>query len=476
MHTTSMTARFTQAAMTLLTHRFLMLGIAVLCVPVGVAMVIAATNNTSQGAPSEMAIFLVIMPAMFGAMVAAQHGKWLFVHPRARLTPGYAAPHVGLLAGLLLGCAVLTPLVSALALRASPVGLLAYGLAAAASMLWTVQSMSFALGMANTGLVVSMIYGPTRDFWLDRGGDDQALFTVILVAGAFGVALWLRRLTAAREGDRDYALMASDQSSGSRFEKSEARRAMARQLAAGGVNSRMIDGWLNRLPTGAQPGGGLPVVARLRLLPYGSTPVPPAVRAVFITVMVAMIISVQLAVLDYAGSRRNGVILLTPAMGWLIGLVQSCMLLAQRRPRMQQELLWPLTRRDYISGLSQTAWRDLAYSAVGSLLLVAGLAALFLPSYLTPAKVTAALAITVAVSPAVHAAALRLALVQNALWRMLQLIMVLYLVAGVAACCFALNDYYGLPACLAACVAVALAGVYLDRRATRAWMNAELGK
>lgn len=433
-----------------------------------------ASDNMQGGV---MGMNSLALPLMIGGLLLAMQAKYQFVHPRARLTPGFATPHIVVLIVLLLCLVMLYPMVASWHLHYAPLGALAFSALFVALVVWQIQVMSGLLSLASLALFFSYFQPTIAAFWVaDAPGLALPRIAVFLV-GLVGIGAWLWRLTIMREQDGDYLVpVQSGFSQQSRMEKSEARQLISRWISRNPLQRLAVDSWHDRLAT-------LPPQSeadRPRLLRYGMWMVPMPLMAVQMLVMIVVIALVQFLMFNSMKTGEGGIQPGPMVLGQLaiLSLVTpfiGCHMLATRRTRLGQDLLLPLTREALIDGFRRQLVAMLLWTLGPAAIGAAVAAPLIAPDVITLDKVFAAVATGIAIQPLMLALSLRLALIQSGLKRMFGMVLVLYLLMGIAVVSFSTftKAGYGWGALI---VVMTLAlGIWSLKWARRAWLNAEFG-
>src|SRR5262245_26371608 len=106
--------RIRQVGTTYLTHRWVIAGIvAWLVLVVAPQIILGAWSSQPPQSLVPMADMIVGMPMLFLSIMLVPQAKAQFASPRATLVPGFARPHILVLAGILLSMLGIFPLVVA---------------------------------------------------------------------------------------------------------------------------------------------------------------------------------------------------------------------------------------------------------------------------------------------------------------------------------------------------------------------------
>jgi len=422
---------------------------------------------------------LIGMPVMASSFWVCTTAKWQFVNPRARLLPRFATPHLAVNLALLLAALVLWPAIVAMQTAASVTGCVAYAMLLAGGVLWGMHTFRQSLMLATMATMFAPAAPQLLPFW--TGPDAQLppwemLRLATLCVGGIAVAAWLWRLTAMTEEHDDYLIPAIGATGSSRMEKSEFRRNIARQLSRGKLGGWFTDIWHNRIPR-------LPVATlpqRKKLLRYGFLNLPPIVTGIFFTLPVFVVLVAAYAWLAQRGiggdPEHLGQMVLFQAL--IFGLMPSiilCQALAGRQPRLQQELMLPLTRPQFVGGLFQQMGRELVLQWILIVCLVLAVAANYVPHAITYTRVVIMpVAIAVGISLCFGLLS-RFALTKSAVVKILIMLGGMYAGMLAGGGVFAVAEFLGIGLGLAAGAAMLAVSAWTVRWAYRYWLTAELG-
>ena len=442
---------------------------------VGVAYLLGMGIGLSQ---SPVSIHPPLFVGLLGGVVlvvavwVTGTAKWQFVHPRARMTPGFSGPHLGAAAAWLAVGTIVYPLSLSLVLTASVPALLAYSLAVGALQVWGMHANRMLISPLTIALFMAPNVPQTAPFWTDN---TPTLFTAqcgLIAVSLLALAAWLWRLPRLTEESGDYLIPAHAQSGkASRMEKSEARRNMARHFSRSGFFLSVSDRWHDPLARHQASS----TAQRQRLLRYGFSAAPIAVRSLGVLLMLLLITGTNAAV---SGNDSPLGLVISGIMVLFLGASLTSSRMAMRQPRMQTELLLPLSRADWVTGLFRVCARDtVALTAVAGGALAAWIF-LLAPAATDTINARQALAFTAAALAALvagFATSMQAGLITSGIKRATVLMLGLYAVivaCGVSAgLSFWASPVYG----LAVAAALLVAGLLLLRRAHRNWLNAELG-
>lgn len=310
-----------------------------------------AMAGPKRGTPdgAHPMLFLVGMPMFLLLPLLVGQAKMQFAHSRARLLPRFMPAHVAVLAGILLLLFVVFPSMLAIVAGFEPLGLLALAVAIGASAMWGSQINRFAPMLLALIAFYSLMTRPGLDWWVLRAADHLPVLGVIFVVGAAAVCAWLWRICHMHEEAADYqnvyALMLARRTGS---EAVEQRRIVATQLGRNQLTSRISDWWHERL--GGYYGGS--PAGLVRVLRYGFGANPVEVQGLFFATLIVTvgIFFNQFSFLAQAGASFGAIFFMAQFAILLPGQIGG-ELMAQRRPRIANEMLLPLSRSQLIGGL-----------------------------------------------------------------------------------------------------------------------------
>jgi hypothetical protein len=338
-----------QVLLTYATRRslWLVLAFGLLCVGPSAALAIVPDHAPGERAPFMM--FSIGFATGVVGWILVTQAKWQFCDQRARLLPGFAGPHVAVLLAIAVVGLGLYPWALG-AMGGAPLGIVACAIGIGSCFIWSTHGSHWLLGALAIVQYFSLMFHQGREFWTSTR--FAPLHAAILVAGWIALVAWLRRLTAMREEDDDFLVpMQAQQGSATRMERSHSGRVVARALVRSAWQRLLSDWWHDRLANIR----ATTVRGRQWLLRYGFTPTPmefPAIMmgAMFFIMFYMMSRSGMFSAKG-AGVPSYNIMMIMPAMA-------TGGMLAMRRARMSQELLLPLTRRQYIDGVLAAAARS----------------------------------------------------------------------------------------------------------------------
>lgn len=434
-------------------------------------------SSTSRG------LFLLTnllgLPAIAAATWACSTAKWQFVNPRARLLPRFAAPHLASTTCVLLAAVALWPAIVAVQTSLSISGCVAYSMVLAALAIWGMHTFRQSLMFAGIAVMFAPAVGQLAPFWTGENLGSTPWHLVRLGFLGLGILLtaaWLWRLTAMTEEHDDYIIPAFGAAGQSRMEKSEFRRNVARQLSRGKIGGLLTDIWHNRIPH-------LPTATlseKLRLLRYGFLNLPPLVIGM---VFILPLFIAFLGVYSWFVTHGEGVnldnlsemILFQSMIFGLMPSIMLCQSLAARQPRLQQELMLPLSRQQFVGGLFSTLRRELVIQWGLFLCIVLAITLQFSPNSITYTRLLILpLAIGVGITLSFGLLS-RYALAKSPLAKIVIMLVALYAAIAAAAAVYAVAEFVHLAAGLAIGVVLLAVAAATVRWAYRHWLTAELG-
>jgi len=447
-------------ALTYLTWRWIWFVIAI------TALFVMPTILSEESAPIALG-----MPSMMGLIWIAGVVKWQFVNPRARLLPGYTAPHLGLFAGILLVLFVINPLAVAAIHNMNAWGLLSFALLLAGCVLMAILLGRGPYMFVAIAIFFSSMNEHTRTFWFENASQYAALHVLLTLVGGRSIGYCLWYLTHLTEEMDEYQILPMGSVQVSRVERAEQRKLLGNQIKKQWLVARVTDRWLDRKFTSRTPTGALRNLAE-----YGLARTPSVVVALFAAVAFTLY-AVALMNFGLAGNRSGEH---PPVMLFLFAMaippMGAGMVLLQHRTRMGQELLRPASRTDYVDGLlgaiqNRSAWLWAALHV--SLPVVALATDTWPPDMAISVPIAFAL-----LSLATQVSAFGLCL-HTSLWNsMFGYIISMYAVAGLQMGTLALwrssGTAAGWPAVLLLALVHLAAGAGLITWARRRWLDAEL--
>jgi hypothetical protein len=426
----------------------------------------------SRSIPPIMICNVLGLPIMGISFWVTSVAKWQFVNPRARLLPGFAAPHLAIIMAWFFVGYGLIPLVTGVfspGIAALPA--LAYGVLCGSMFVWAMHTgrpFPMFLGLA---AYFSPAIPSLGAFW--SGGTPILLLIQIslIIVGLIALGAWLRELSRLTEDSEAYIIPTTAQSgSASRMEKSEARRNLATQISRSWLTTRVIDWWVDPLKARRARS----VRERQKLLRFGQSGTPAWLRSLWILAIMIAVIG-----FNYLFTRQSvssvPIIVPTALVFSFVAPSITAQLLAMQRPRMSTELLWPLTRREYIDGLFRNVARDTIVFWCIIIGIVLVLVAVLDAEYLWLDWAPAALVGTFAGLTVTYGVSMFAALIESGITRTLLLLLGFYAQMGLLAMAGLAYVYVGAVVGYAILVLVGCTGVVIIRHSHARWMRAELG-
>ena len=218
-----------------------------------------------------MSLFAAVPPCVAAFVVAIQ-AKLQFAHPRARLMPGFALPHLALPAlGLLLGALAIPMLVSYHACG-NVLPIASWASCLAASLVWTLYLNSGLTAFLTLGIGYSGAWPRSAVLWGLSGETaivQSAWVLCLLLAAAWAaITLWLARLYCLHEQMDEYEarIHVANWERGARTARLEGRQiGVLQRKPAWRFTSWYIDAWHDRI----QPHHPQGMPAGLFLYRYG---------------------------------------------------------------------------------------------------------------------------------------------------------------------------------------------------------------
>jgi len=464
-----------QVALTYLTQRWLLLlpGLILLTTIVAYATILAG----GKGAEHLQMTLGLSFPIVMGFIWLASIAKWQFANPRARLLPGFAGPHLGVLGAVFFLILLANPFCLAWARGLSTLGVLAYALLLGGCALWGMQPGRGILILPAMTIFFSCMTDAGMQFWFAVPNQFAGLHGVMAAAGGAMVVGWLWRLSRLNEEMDDYQIIPLGMPEGySRLERAEQRKLLGRVSARRNLMQALADRWHDRLHhLSAGP------KSRSRLLQYGFghlSGVAQALIAGLGFVAYGMVLS-QLTLMQ--GGRTGplfGFVGIAIQMASVIPAFTAGTLMMTRLPRMFQELLRPATRAEYLDRLflalaKQSGWLWLAL-LIGSLAMVVSTGAF--PEENLPSLVGSYALISLAAQVPTFGFSLWLAR-KGSMWRIILGLYAAMLFHGlVLGAWWVGRKHFGDPIIvLIATVMLLVVGTKMVAWARRAWLRTELG-
>ncbi len=414
---------------------------------------------------------LVQIPCLMAGFLVVQ-AKSQFAHPRAVLLPEFAGPHLFVLVLLLVVGLVFWPILVGGGLGLRAINLMAFGVTVAALSLWGMHRNNW-FGIVAIGIFLSGVFPWQGNWWFREAQPHQTVHVLILLAGWPAIIAWLWRLTQLREEADDYQLVFYVGRGKTGGESSERRRLIARAIARQRLLAWLGDRWHARLPKlHAENRSSL-----AHILQYGFGAAPPVYSAVMgsammIAVSVAWLWGYHAVVADKI--PINGIwfyfLLYTSLPGNLAGLA-----LAERRPRISAELLFPLTRPRLIDALLLASARNTVVFWLAMNIGLLMVARWMLGSQFTLAAASVYLLLSIAIGAAGFGAGIRTSLWDSLMQRLVAAGIGGCLGMGALALWWSLRGSVGDGPFVGLALAIAAIGAWLTHKGRQAWLSFELG-
>jgi hypothetical protein len=468
-----MAEQMKHVAITYLTHRWVMAGIAAWVVLIaGPQLVAPVVTGMAPSDALPMLMGVLSMPIFFLSIMLVPQVKAQFAHPRARLVPRFALPHLAVIVGLLVALLVLYPLIVAVCLRLDAIGVVVLSFAIAAPGVLGLHFNRFSGMLVSIGVFYSTISSAGATWWILEADSHRTIHAAILLAAVATLALWLWRLCHLWEEHDDYQTTVhwpTARKSG--VEVSEQRRILADHFRRHKTLSWLNDAWHARL--GGFHRRTLTGIARLLRYGFGA---PVEIQAVW---MSGMFFAITLFIAEFGfGGQSNtgfGAIQMYLIMAAMFPGMMAGEQLAQRRPRIAVELTLPLSRTRLVDGLfAATAWNATVFwfgMAAGLLLAAWRL----LGQQFTGSTIAMLLLMTASGALAMVGVSLRVSVWPSRIKRLAVMMAAMFAIAmPILVWTYGRANVGDAPFVLVAAILVAIGAAFITR-ARRAWLNLELG-
>jgi hypothetical protein len=466
-----------QVGMTYLTHRWTTIGIvAWLLLIVIPLLTLGWLMDHPRKSLASAAVMWVCLPLWFLSLAIVPQAKAQFGHARAVLMPGFAAPHLTVLVGALLVFGVIVPLLWASSLRLDPLGICALTAAIAAPAIWSAHTSGVLVMLVALATFYSAFSQAGVEWWLHGASSNRAIHATILVGCWFAIIAWLWRLVRLREEMSDYQSTIQWRAARkSGVEVPEQRRIVAEQYRRNMLASWVSDAWLARMPKYHHH--RLPQIVTLLRYGFGQ---PAELQAVL---MAAMFFAISLFLYEFGfipKSADYGPLMFYMQMTMMFPGTLAMEALAQRRPRIAAEFVFPITRRRLVDGLLLAAAWNAAVMWVTMNLGLLLLAWHILGEQFSPLVAVAMLVMTGCTTFVALGIGFRVALWESNLKRLAALIGTIFVLVAVLTVWWKLFEKSGdqggfYVASAIATPALVAIGVFFIARARRAWRLFELG-
>lgn len=370
-----------QVGIAYVSRRWIVVG---LLAGVGVS-ILAVLNHDQEQRFSTPPLFLaaaflqVIFALCFVAMA-----KSFFAHPRARLFPGFAAPHIIVLAIPLFGGMAIYPLITAWVDPERTLGLAAVCSVMGCCAIWGLYQNRLLLRTLPMVVFISMITPGVSEVWFGTDINHKVIQAVLLAAGTGGLLAWLWRLPYISEELRVYQPTPWDL--GLVTKKAgqyKGVRLSSQHLTRLSWLACFVDRWHDRIDRYPRP-----LQQRIAwLLRYGFGGLSGGfVVALSIAIIAGFLLLFAAIGLMASGTRPQNFTLLKLAGGlilaWLALWLPTSMAagrMATRWPLLGYELMRPVARGQLFNGLLRALARDTAMLWI-SLHVMIGLGLFTIPS------------------------------------------------------------------------------------------------
>jgi len=304
-----------------------------------------------------MALMFLGVSIQFAVAYMVGQAKMQFAHSRACVTPSFLPAHLAVLCAIVVTLMVLCPLAVASFTQLEPLPLIAFALAVGVPCLWGVQLNRLSLYLISLAIFLSSSFTDWGfNWWVVDASQHRAEHSLIILAGALLIAAWFWRISRLTEEMDDYEnifQMFLARRAGA--ETIEQRRIIGAQVQRSSIMGWVGDRWHGRL--GGYHGGRQAGLARL--LNYGFGPAPALVQGLFMgAVFLPLYFFMQTSlVADTDGSDMFPVLMIPFLFTVFISGQMAGESVAQRRPRIANEMLFPLQRAQLIDGLFSAAKR-----------------------------------------------------------------------------------------------------------------------
>lgn len=358
-HCDNLRRQIKQVLLTYFTHRvWWWLGGLACLASIPWLMVLFSSGHSHRPNDFNGAYLIIGIPQFTLLMFLVGQAKTQFAHSRARLVPGFMPAHLLALGAILVATYWLFPLLLTRSLGVSLLGLMAFSLAMGAPALWGAQLNRFSLSFVSLAVSYTIFAEWGQRFWIVDAPIYRNVHLAIVLMGIVAVSAWLWRLSHLTEEDEDYLnVMHPMLARRTGSEAVEQRRVVATMVRRNWLMSHVSDWWYGRIK--GYYGGSPSDLARL--LRYGSSAVPAEVNGLFFVLMaVCMVIVFKQFDFFPQNAATFGSAFFLIQFGVLMPATIAGEQMAQRRPRIANELLLPLSRTQLIDGLFAVSIRTSA--------------------------------------------------------------------------------------------------------------------
>lgn len=355
-HSATLPRQIKQVCMTYITQRYLWLGVAfsaLIIVPNIIALL-----GPRHGRPDATGalLFVIGMPQLIVLPFLVGLAKSQLAHSRARLLPRLFPAHLVVLGVILATFLVLLPFAAARLAGFQSLGALAFAVAIGVPALWGAHLNRFGPMLISLIAFYSLLTPWGLNWWIVKSGEHIAIHAAIVIAGAVLSLAWFVRLCNFDEEMDDYQNTYQwilSRRTGT--EAIEQRRLVAAQARRHLLFGSIGDWW--RADLGGYYGGSNARLAKQ--LQYGFLQVPVEAQGLFfVAMMLCMgIFLTQFSILAQQGGV-TGIVMFLVQFGNILPGMMAGELLAQRRPRIANEMLLPLSRNRLINALFAASIRN----------------------------------------------------------------------------------------------------------------------
>jgi len=468
-----------QVGMTYVTQRslrFATISLGLFALPmIFFSMVLSRIGSEVDSSIESNATFMVLMflGMLTQCSVAYMVGqaKMQCAHSRACVTPRFFPAHLAVLSTIVVTLMVFVPLAVASFAQLEPLSLIAFAFAVSVPCLWGIQLNRLSLYLMSLAIFFCSSFTDWGfNWWVVAASQHRAEHAVIIMAGVLLIAAWFWRISRLTEEMDDYEnifQMLVARRAGA--ETIEQRRIVSTQMQRSFLMGWVGDRWHGRL--GGYRGGSHAGLARL--LSYGFGPAPVFVQCLFMGatfLALGLFFSQTRLVADTVGSGAFPMLIFPIIFAVFFSGQMAGESLAQRRPRIANEMLFPLQRAQLVDGLFSAAIRN---SLVVWLIMnsVVAIVARLIGARPSPVMLVIYLLLSASATFAALSLSLRTSVWPSQAKRLA--VLLAYLMAFVPLIFF--QRFFGILIFLLAAVLLIAIGAVFIRSARRAWLELELG-
>ena len=309
----------------------------------------------------------VALPAGTVAFLVALQTKLQFAHPRARLMPGFALPHLIIPVVSLLITAFGLPLVVSYLAIGDALPITCWVACLVASLIWAVHLHSGWAAMLALSIGFSATWPRSAAFWgLSAAGgfSEPHPLLWLLLLGAWGaICVWLARLLRLHEEMEEYEsrIQISSWDRSARPARFEGRQFAALQRRRGWwLASWCIDQWHDRIAANRVKRSS----SGAALADYGFAAQPGWIYALGMALILLFLCYLFLAMGVFGKDQADapvGIAILVLQFATLMPATMCHTLLVGRWPRLSQELLLPHSRGEWVNNLVRALRRQVLW-------------------------------------------------------------------------------------------------------------------